>query len=337
MSAISPESASLPEEGPLFSRFLRARSLLSFVLALGVLLFFGSRLELDVASIWATIKGADGRLFAAAFVTYYLTFPLRGLRWHLLLENVGLSRKVGTVMPSILGLSLMLYLSWFANCVIPAKLGDAYRGYQLKRAAGVSFSTVMGTIIAERFIDMAVLVVLLVGAVFGLGGVSSGGGSTAARIFGGGVLLLLLGMLGLGIMWLLRERLHTLLPLAIQARYLRFQEGTLGSFRNLPLVLLVSFAVWLTEAGRLFLVVQSLDLPLSFPYILFLALANSLLTVVPFTPGGLGLVEAGMVGLLLLVGVSKETAVATALLDRTISYWSIVGLGFVLFLLRRKV
>jgi uncharacterized protein (TIRG00374 family) len=138
-------------------------------------------------------------------------------------------------------------------------------------------------------------------------------------------------------MWLLREHLHTRLPVRIQAQYLRFQQGTLGSFKSLPFVVAITVLVWLFEASRLFLVLTALNLPISFPYALFVSLANSLLTVVPFTPGGLGLVEAGVVGLLLLAGVDKEAAVAAALLDRTITYWSLVALGFPLFLYRRRV
>ena len=48
-------------------------------------------------------------------------------------------------------------LSWFANCIVPAKLGDAYRAYLLKAHAGVSFSKTFGTILAERIIDMLLL------------------------------------------------------------------------------------------------------------------------------------------------------------------------------------
>ncbi|MBI2886691.1 MAG: flippase-like domain-containing protein [Chloroflexi bacterium] len=345
MSTVNPESVPVseaghrpePVEGALPEQLPRGRSILSFLLALAILLFFATRLELDLPLLWSTIKSANTGLFLLAFVTYYLTFPLRGLRWRFLLENVGLSLKAGVRLPSLLVLSRMLYLSWFANCVIPAKLGDAYRGYQLKQATGVSFSTVMGTVLAERFMDMVVLMLLLVAATLGLGGAQAGAADATTQIFLGGVLLMALGVVGLGTMWGLRGHLHRLLPRQVQAQYLRFQEGTLGSFRNLPVIFLLSVAVWFTEAGRLFLVVQALGLNLNLSFVIFASLAASLLTVVPFTPGGLGLVEAGVVGLLLLVGVSKEAAVAATLLDRAVSYWSIVGFGFVLFALRRRV
>src|SRR5579885_2192888 len=51
---------------------------------------------------------------------------------------------IGLALLGIPGLSLIMLLSWFANCVVPAKLGDAYRGYLLKEEARVSFSKTMG-------------------------------------------------------------------------------------------------------------------------------------------------------------------------------------------------
>jgi len=334
--ADTPTDPMTSEPGPLQARSLRTRTILSFGLAIAVLVFFGSRLEIDLARTWTTIQEADFRLFALAFGVYYFTFPLRGFRWQALLRS---SHNTGTGegrIPSVFALSEIIFLGWFANCVIPAKLGDAYRGYQLKRVAGLSFAHSLGTIVAERVIDLVVLVTLLVVSLGALSR-SEQHGELTGNIFRGGLALLAVGAASLGGMWLLRNHLHTRLPEGIQAQYLRFQHGTLGSFRSLPTVTGITVFVWLCEASRLFLVLTALNLPISFPYALFVSLANSLLTVVPFTPGGLGLVEAGVVGLLLLGGADKEAAVAAALLDRTITYWSLVGLGFPLFLYRRRV
>ena len=58
---------------------------------------------------------------------------------------------------------------------------------------------------------------------------------------------------------------------------------------------------------------------------LLIALVAALLTTVPFLPGGLGLVEAGMIGVLITVGgVTNSAAVSITLLDRSISYGSLV-------------
>ena len=53
---------------------------------------------------------------------------------------------------------------------------------------------------------------------------------------------------------------------------------------------------------------------------MFVALIGSLLTAVPLSPAGLGIVEAGIVGVLTRVyGVTLPEATAIALLDRVIS------------------
>ena len=49
--------------------------------------------------------------------------------------------------------------------------------------------------------------------------------------------------------------------------------------------------------------------------------AASLLAMVPITPGGLGLVEAGLTGTLALAGVRPAQAVLATLLYRLASYW----------------
>lgn len=90
---------------------------------------------------------------------------------------------------------------------------------------------------------------------------------------------------------------------------------------------------------RLFLVIEAMGgLDLSLPAIMFVALTSSLLTTVPATPGGLGLVEGGIIGVLIspLFGVAKVAAGAAAILDRVINYWSIVLFGLILFLVSKR-
>ncbi|MBI3977474.1 MAG: flippase-like domain-containing protein [Chloroflexi bacterium] len=311
-------------------RFFNIQTFVSFGIAFAILYFFLTRVDVDLAATVARIRQANVGLLLVAFLTYYLTFVLRGLRWRLLLGNVGFSASNGVQIPSVPGLARMIYLSWFANCVVPAKLGDAYRGYLLKRRAGVSFSTTMGTVLAERIIDMTVLFGLLIlSALSTFGGQDS---TTATAVLRGGLAVVILIAIGLVIMRRLGHRIEALLPWRLQAIYRRFQAGTLGSFRQLPWVVALTVLVWLTEAGRMYFVTQSLGIGLGVALILFVALANSFLTAVPFTPGGLGLVEAGVIGLL-MIALPKQDAASIALLDRTISYWSLVAFGLLVYLL----
>jgi uncharacterized protein (TIRG00374 family) len=74
------------------------------------------------------------------------------------------------------------------------------------------------------------------------------------------------------------------------------------------------------------------------PSLVLLAyVAASILGMIPFTPGGLGFVEAGLVGTLILAGVGAGNAAVATLAYRLVSFWlpiPVGGAGYVLF--RRK-
>jgi uncharacterized protein (TIRG00374 family) len=64
--------------------------------------------------------------------------------------------------------------------------------------------------------------------------------------------------------------------------------------------------------------------------------AAEVLANVPFTPGGLGFVEAGLVGMLSLAGVTGAQALAATLLYRLVSYWIPIPAGGVTYILFRR-
>jgi len=64
--------------------------------------------------------------------------------------------------------------------------------------------------------------------------------------------------------------------------------------------------------------------------------AASLLAMIPITPGGLGLVEAGLTGALALAGVNPAQAVLATLLYRLASYWLPILAGPVAYTLFRR-
>ena len=105
------------------------------------------------------ISHANPLFLLAAFAVYYLTFPLRGLRWHFVLGRVGTHVR-------LLAATEILFLSWFVNCVVPAKLGDLYRAYLLKGNYGASISRTVGTIFIERIADIIVIFGLALAAGF---------------------------------------------------------------------------------------------------------------------------------------------------------------------------
>jgi uncharacterized protein (TIRG00374 family) len=310
------------------SRLHSKRTVLSFVLTVAVLGVAIRRAPIDWHTAFADIRGANLWLFAAALVAFYASMVLRTLRWQLLLRNTGEEHALGP-------LSRVLMPSFFVNCVVPAKMGDLYRGLQLRGREGASGGNAFGTIIAERLIDLFTLMALLLLA----GAVSfhSAIPSELLDAFLVGLGLCVVGGVGLAILISGRgRRVLAHLPEELVERYEHFRVGTIGAFGRWAEVLPLSCAIWGLEGVRLGLVIAALGLAGSVgpAHFLLVALVAALLTTVPFTPGGLGLVETGMVLVLSQTSqVSAQQATSIALLDRSISYGSLVLVGGLFFFL----
>jgi hypothetical protein len=73
------------------------------------------------------------------------------------------------------------------------------------------------------------------------------------------------------------------------------------------------------------------------PSLVVLAYSGAmLLSLIPFTPGGLGFVEAGLTGLLTLAGASAHQAVVATLAYRLLTFWLPLPLGGIAYLLHRR-
>ncbi|MGA7733516.1 MAG: lysylphosphatidylglycerol synthase transmembrane domain-containing protein [Chloroflexia bacterium] len=324
-------------------KLLNFRTLISFVLAIGIIIFLFTRLDINPAETWAIISKMNPWLFLAGFVIYYSAFWLRAVRWKQLIHNVGLHKHEKVKLPNVNGLVEIIYLSWFVNCIVPAKLGDAYRSYLLKRNSGVSFSSTIGTILAERVIDLLVLFGLLA-ASFTLVGqrLSSNAASGEVNLVlvmlvgGGMVAAIIAGLVGLRFFG---DLLVRLVPGRYKEKFTSFQQGILRSFkrRTLPALLGYTLVIWLFEAGRLFFVTRALDAhEVTISAVIFIALLSSLLTTLPLTPGGMGVVEGAVVVAMTLFVDNHNLAVSIALLDRLINYWSLVVGGLILYLVSRR-
>jgi len=337
-----PRAATTPAEETVIGappeigrRIFQPRTIIGFLIAIAALYFFYRRgFNLDFGEVWAKMRSANGPLLVFTFFVYYSSFIFRTLRWQLLLGNVGYSRKAGVPMPSTLGLGEILYLSWFANCVTVARLGDAYRGYMLKRSAGVSFTVTMGTILAERLLDLVVLTGLMAVSVFAAFRGSLPPEAESALI--GGVILAAVGLIGLASLRHLRPLIERILPERLFRHYHGVESGIIGSLKGIPQLTGFSIAGWMIEAITLWLTARSLDAPLSIVGAMVVALVASLLTTIPFTPAGLGFTESGMVLVLGRLGLDPNLAGAVALLNRVINYWSIIVIGAILYLFSRK-
>ena len=295
-----------------------------------VIVLLMTQLDIGFSQTWEHITTLNPWWYAAAFVSHYTTFIFRGARWRVLIGNA--HRHGGGPPPSVAYAARIILIGWFANSVTWFRMGDAYRAYAYAADTRTSFPRSIGTVMADRLVDLVVVAVLItagVGALF-LGGQIRPPFLLVAVAAGA------LAFVGIGLAGMIfaRRWIAPRLPERMRETYHRFHSGTMDSFGRMPLVFTLGVAGWLCEAGRLFCVVMAIGTPVALGLVLFVPMANGLLTAVPLTPGGLGLVETGITGLLGLA-LAVEVALAVTLVDRSISYVSIVIAGGALFVARQ--
>ena len=306
-------------------------AIISLVLAALFLVFIITRFDVDLGAMGDRVKNSNPWYLGLAFLVHYTTFFFRGARWRLLLQNAA---GPGATVPGVFYCSQLVLLGWFANSVGWLRLGDAYRAYLYRDEQNGSFSRTIGTVLAERVLDTVLVAILMVAAVPFL--LDSGDSVTWVVLALAVSMVVGLAMVLVAMTWAKGPLLRRL-PAWIGLRYERFHQGTMGSFQRLPMATVLGLLVWAVEIGRVYLVVQALGFDISFALMVFLTLANSLLTLVP-TPGGVGAVESGVGGLAVrFSSLTKDAAAALVLIDRAITYISVIILGAALFLARQAV
>lgn len=317
-------------------RILSLPTLLSFAIAIAFIYFLVTRFDFDWTETLNSVRSMNASLYLLGFVLYYLSFAVRGLRWQILARNANILELSNTTLPSVSRCSQLIVIGWFVNSIAWLRMGDAYRAYAFSEDSGNSFSWSLGTVLAERIIDMSLVLVLIFMAVTWFSVTHDPNGISYILL----IALLMACILGtvLAIMKGYGTKLARLLPRKVNQGYDHFHKGVLRSLRQLPLLIVLSLAGWILEVGRIYFVVQALDISVWIHLIVITALGHAILSTVP-TPGGIGAVEPGMSGLLMLQ-LSSEDAVSITLLDRSITYLSVIIIGGIIFLLwhlrRRK-
>lgn len=316
-------------------RLLNWRTIVPLVIAIIALVIFAQKININPKLTWIAMRNAKVYFVLIATIIYYFSFPIRTFRWRMLLENIGYTKENGIQLPKFWKLLEIIYVSWFANVIVPAKLGDLYRAYLLRREAGLPASRTFGTVLAERLLDLIVLLLLFIPSVI----ISLHENLPPQLALGLKITLVLVvvGIIGLFMLRMFPTQIGQVVPKRFRGYYYQFQEGTLGSFRRIPSLTGLTVGVWACEALRFFFIALALNLiPGNLTHVLsaslFIALGEALLTVIPFTGGGIGIVEGGMLAMISLFTPNTSLALAAIVIDRAISLFSILVIGFFVFM-----
>jgi uncharacterized membrane protein YbhN (UPF0104 family) len=268
----------------------------------GMLVLISASLFLDAAPIREALRYAAEHPLGllAAFGAYTGAFVLRALAWR-------------TFVPqsiSALRLFSLILAALFLNHVAPAKAGDLARMYGVAKQGVEGGSAVAGVILA-RLADLVGLLVVLIGAWTLAGGAEWGALITPA----GAVVVATLAL------WAL-ARARTLPPLGRLAKPVAKLRSVLreASPGALGAAFLWAAPAWVLEAGILLFLARGQGLDLGLAGAVAATCFAVLVTAVPLVPGGLGTYEAGMVFVLVSLGVPAEVAFAAAVISHATKF-----------------
>jgi uncharacterized protein (TIRG00374 family) len=292
---------------------LSKRQLLLIVL-LTVLAYAAFLSIAGTEQVWQSINELDRSLWVLVVSLSMLSYALRALRWHLLL-NIDLEINVPWY------LNTLVYFSGFSLTMLPGKVGEVIRSLFLK-PLGVDYAKSLSTFLVERMLDLLVVGVL-------------------ATLAAGYVLhqgLPFLALLTLVIMLLVGMRLP------IVSRILQYwSHRKLGQLaydtqramicRVQPLSLLYSLPLtglsWCSQALALYGILYAFGYPLNLALVIGLYCVGLLAGAASMLPGGLGVTEATLSLILTQFGVNTADAISATLATRILTFWLAVVLGWI--------
>jgi glycosyltransferase 2 family protein len=304
----------------------------ALALSVGLLAWALRGVSLD--AVLRHIGAARPAPLVAAVVIATLTFPLRLVRWRILLrDELGNAYRAGPLWHAIT-------IGFMANNVLPLRAGELVRSYTAARLAPVRFTTVFSSVAVERIFDALTVVALLTLALLTSdlpGSVRVGGTSVAdlARVAGViGVVALLMAILVVAAPLAAERVVRRLLR---HARFADFMVHLIEGIRQglavlrspgrLAGVVFWSLALWLVNALAFYVGFSAFDIPVSYTGALLLQGLLVLGISIPSTPGFFGPFEAVIVAVLALYGVSGSLAFSYAIAFHITTFIPITLLG----------
>lgn len=321
----NPASREAPSARPHWVRGLVVAVLIA-VLVLAALSFYA-----DVSALRRSMARFDWAVAGWALLLSCANFALRGVRWHYYLLRVGVRVPVGE--------SFLVFLAGFVMTVTPGKLGEVFKSLLLKEVHGTPNAVTAPVVVAERVTDLIGLLLLV-----GVGGLYV---ERASWLAGGAALL----AIGAGVLVTSRPVGEAALAVAARLPVLRratpkirnAYESLFVMTRLRPLLVgtALASAAWGLQVVAVQWIVAGFpgaEVPLgaaAFAY------CGSLVAgVLALMPGGLGVTEAGMTGLLQLLGndaVTQPVAAAATIVARLTTLWWAVLVGIVALWLHRAL
>ena len=317
---------------------LNWKSALGIALSAG-LLVWTMRNE-SPSEIWAVIRQSNIALLLLSAAVATAIFPLRALRWRIILEPTAANLPFGALWRSTA-------IGMMVNNIYPARLGEIARAYALTRETNrVNLTSAIASLAVDRVFDALTLMLLLVSAMLAPEfptGMTIGGQPVqrGATIFAVGAIGLFVVLYMIVAFPTQLVRLYAAVVGRIAPRLVdrgsaiihSFSEGlgVLRSPRRFLLVFLWALVHWLVNALAFWIGFKALGIDVPFSAANFLQGIIAIGVALPSSPGFFGVFEAFASVGLAVYGIPNDKAVGWAIGFHVLSFIPITVVGLYYF------
>lgn len=295
--------------------------------------------DVDISQLWEIIKSANYVWVLAPVPVILASHWVRAMRWRRILKPFIKAKSVLNLFSSVM-------VGYAINCISP-RGGEFVRPFTFARREKVSYSSVLGTIVVERFIDVVALALMLAATFFFQSDklilALPAQIDTNKMIFMGVLVLavLVLGFYPPACRFLLKALLKPISAKFYDKIMELFEKFVVGFSiikkpREYFMLIIESVTIWLLYTLPMYLMFFSFDfeatLHLGFADAIMLCVVSGVITTIAPTPGALGLYHLAIQSAMLTIyGIPADVGLAYATLTHGVNYLVQIAVGGAFF------
>lgn len=301
-----------------------AKNKVWIIIFFAIIIYIAMGVYVDFEKLSLTISHFRWQYFLLLIFLVTIEYFIRYIKWDIFLKIAGVRLDPKE--------SLFVFFSGLSMIVTPGKLGEIWKSWLIRDISGDELSKTLPAVIMDRLTDVVSLILLSFTGIF---------------YYRDSMSLLIILSLSCAVFYIaIRSR-------TISRKMKTFIEKRFGKYTNnmqlmheimnkamepkvfVSLSMLNALA-WFFECMGFYYVIMGFGQSMNISLSTFIFSFSSLAGGVSMIPGGIGVTEAGVSGLLMLNGISPAVSVGAALILRMGSFWYGAILGFTVYVLFKR-
>ena len=290
-----------------------------YSIVLGTLVVLILAIYADIDAVKSVFFQFEWKYVPVIIALTVLNYLLRFYKWDYYLSILGIHVDKKD--------SAIVFFSGLTMSVTPGKLGEVLKSYLLKQMDGISISRTVPIVFAERLTDVIGLIIL---SSFGAVVFQHGKFVLATMLFVIFSIVAIIQSRSISLYLIaFGEKLPVISKFAHHLHELYESAFVLLKLRTLCVSIGISIVSWFFECVAMWYVLKGFGLDLSILLATFVFAFSSMAGAVSMLPGGLGVAEGSIVGILYMMGIPKASAAGSALVIRFFTLWFGVLIGII--------